>query len=220
MSSPVEVILPTLLFPTRVTTTRDIRIEETQQVCDWDELVYEIKVPDLLGNRQELLKRILLAHGWKEEAEKLVKELHGVKAVYDPVARKITASMQESSLVQVVQEKSIQYSVNVASLLAPFAKARQEIQAAVEEYRLRKKAEEAFTRKVEQAQQEIRQHIESSLSDADKDLQKDIRETVVEYYAESVKEKAKTMGEILNIREEWDEHHEEYALALEIQEPA
>jgi len=220
MSSPVEVILPTLLFPTRVTTTRDIRIEETQQVCDWDELVYEIKVPDLLGNRQELLKRILLAHGWKEEAEKLVKELHGVKAVYDPVARKITASMQESSLVQVVQEKSIQYSVNVASLLAPFAKARQEIQAAVEEHRLRKKAEEAFTRKVERAQQEIRQHIESSLSDADKDLQKDIRETVVEYYAESVKEKAKTMGEILNIREEWDEHHEEYALALEIQEPA
>lgn len=220
MSSPVEVLLPALLVPARVTTTREIRVEQSRQVCDWDELTYEIKVPDMAGNREEVVKRLLLAKGWTETAGQLEKELNGVRAVFDAATMKVTASVKDDVVVREVREKSVLYSVDVAAVIAPIVKASQAAGAAAQEKKARDEAKAAVNQKAEQARAEMRQSIETRLAEADKSLRKDMQETVVECYAEGVKARAKNMGEVLNMHEEWDDKREEYALTLEIQERA
>lgn len=220
MSSPVEVLLPVLLVPARVTTSREIRVEQHQQVCDWDELSYEIRVPDMTGNREEAIKRLLLAKGWTEVTGKLVKEIAGVKAVFDPATMKATAAIKDDVIVKEVREKSVEYAVDVASVLAPFVKLAQEASAAAQEKKVRDEAKASLDQKAGQARAEMRQNIEARLTEADKSLRKEMQETVVEYYAEGVKERAKSMGEIVHLHEEWDDRREEYALTLEIQERA
>ncbi len=224
MSCPVLVLFPNplhLIFPvpSYVKKERKIKLEETEQVVDWDELEYQIRLPELMKEKQEeCLRNLLKAKGWLEEGEKMRKRIGQVEAECDVRSGKIRLFLSQEQWMKLAKETTIEAGISIPMLLSSFAGLALEKFLNFQEKTIHEKEKKQWERRVIQAKEQMRENIEKELETSAKELQKEMQETVVEYYAEAIRENARNVGEILSQESRWDENREEYVMNLEIRE--
>lgn len=225
MCHPVEVYLPFLmarmLLPSRVEDKVVLTAEEKQIVAHTDALEYTIHLPDLVGNKQEVIKAILEKHGWQAEEGGYVKDFGRARAVWNLSAGSIRLSVRQEEIVRVSEEITKQLGVTVPMMLFQSLGERfLDWRFKKEQEKVEKRVKDEVARQAEAATRKIRESVEATLTTADEALRKELTEISVEYYADSVKEKAREMGEITAMEEGWNESREEFSMTIELKEIA
>lgn len=224
MCHPVEVYLPEMflrmLLPERVQDKIVLTAEEHQKVVYADALEYSLNFPDLVANKNEVVRALMDKHGWRKQEGKFVKEFGGAEAVFDPETGKIRLSVNQQEIVKVAEEVTKELGVTVPMLFESLAEKYLDWRYRKEHEKIEQAVKEKVGRQAEAAEQKLREKVEAMLIAADESLRHELSAISVEYYAESVKQKAREMGEITQMQEGWSEGHEEFSMTIELTERA
>lgn len=202
-------------FPYRVVVTRSVH----ESVKGKDSSANSISLTPILGDERmkDLLCQALEKRGFEKQADGTWKRTKdGVTEVFDPKTMTITATSEQAG--EIKKEKTVEAhgdSAGRGDVERSRAHAEAEVgsrlekEIAITEAERRKKQDE-LTAKARQA-----------LEDSEKERVKDLNEATLDVYAEALKEKARTMGEVKEVRENRKENGAggtEYELVIKVGE--
>jgi hypothetical protein len=202
-------------YPYRVVVTK--AVEETVDAND--RVVTKLSLTPILPKAamEEVLRDVLKARGWKEvegEPDKLRRTGDdGEEQVFDLETLTVTTEVKVQDKIR--KEKTVEVMGD--------AWHKTDIEA--EKDRLRAKAGADLEKRLavsedERAQkkQELEKAITEKLARGEAGRKKELNEALLEVYKESLKQKAKSLGNVTSVREERREGGREYELTIKVAE--
>lgn len=197
-------------YPYRVVVTKGV--EENISASDRSEKTLE--VPPILDQEaaRGLLEQALERRGWvKREDGKLAKTEDGLEQVFDIETGKVVTTVEDEDTIK----KELTLEGHGDSWSRP---------TAADEEALRRKVEAEVDKRLEiseserEARQEaLEERLAKKLSETDAARTEELNEVLLEVYAESLKEKAKGLGNVTEVREERVEETGEYELVIRVE---
>lgn len=200
-------------YPYRVVVTRSI---ETI-VGASDRATHRLNLTPILPaeRMREILEEVLEKKGWHQRDDGAWEKAGpaGERMVCDPAAMEVTAAIEAAE--QIKKERTV-HATGDAWSRAEIDAAREKLREAVEE-QLEKEL------KITGAEQRARERdlqaeLAERLAAGEADRRRELNEIVMEVYAESLKEKARSLGQITEIHESRDESGSAYELTIRIAE--
>lgn len=182
-------------YPYRVVVTRSVN----ETVAGKDSSHNSISLTPILGEgrMKDLLCEALEKKGFQKQADgTFSRTKDGVNEVFDPKTMTITATAETSG--EIKKEKTVEAhgdAMNRTSVERARAHAEAEVGAKLEKELTINDADRA------KKQEELTAAARKALDDSEKARVQDLNEATLEVYAEALKEKARTMGEVKEIRE-------------------
>lgn len=182
-------------YPYRVVVTRSVN----ESVAGKDSSHNSISLTPILGDgrMKDLLCDALEKKGFQKQANgTFTRTKDGVNEVFDPKTMTITATAETTG--EIKKEKTVEAhgdANNRTSVERARAHAEAEVGAQLEKNLKITDAER------QKKQEELTAAARKALDDSEKARVQDLNEATLEVYAEALKEKARTMGEVKEIRE-------------------
>lgn len=198
-------------YPYRVVVTKGVE----EEVCASDRSERTVELPPILDKKttQDLFEKALRDRGWTGEGGKLSKRGdHGETMEVDLETGVVVTSIEDQETIK----KELTLEGHGDAWTAP---------TKADEEALRQRVEERIDKrlKISDAEREARRaELEDALArklqEGEEARERELNEVLLEVYAESLKEKAKGMGTVTEIREESSPETGEYELVIRIEE--
>ncbi len=197
-------------YPYRVVVTKGI--EETVRAADRSERTLELPPIVARERARQILEAALRRRGWEGEGGKLVRPGgKGEESVLDLETGKVTTTVEEDEVLR----KELSLEGVGDSLSRPTAADEEALRRKVEaelDTRLAISEEDRAAKRVA-----LESRLARRLAASDEERAKELEAVLLEVYAESLKEKARSLGTVTEVREETTAAGE-YELVIRIEE--
>lgn len=195
-------------YPYRVVVTKGVE----EQVCASDRSEKTVEVPPIVGaeRSREILREALKKRGWEGEGTVLTRTQDGLEQTFDLETGRVTTVVEGEDTI----EKELTLEGQGDSWTRP---------SGAEEEALRRKVEEEVDRRLkisdeerQARREELEERLAARLRESDEERTRELNEVLLEVYAESLKEKARGLGTVTEVREERAENGE-YELVIRVE---